>query len=127
MRIAPMRLACNADEACAVPRAEFSQQLSSSTRLTSARWNFGGRRALCESSVRKARPPPPREASFDLARGELMVRVLPSERLLPTAETSSPLPESGSELPPVIRRAELVAFALVALLVICIVAVLWAA
>jgi predicted PurR-regulated permease PerM len=71
--------------------------------------------------------PPPREASFDLARGELMVRVLPNERLLPTPETSSPLPESRSELPPVIRRTELVAFALVALLVICVVAVLWAA
>jgi predicted PurR-regulated permease PerM len=56
-----------------------------------------------------------------------MVRVLPNERLLPTPETSSPLPDSGSELPPVIRRAELVAFALVALLVICVGVVLWAA
>jgi predicted PurR-regulated permease PerM len=64
---------------------------------------------------------------FNLARGELMVRVLPTERVLPSAETGSPLPESKSELPPVIRRAELVAFALIALLIICIVAVLWAA
>ena len=40
---------------------------------------------------------------------------------------SKPLPDSKSELPPVIRRAEVVAFALVALLVICIVAVLYAA
>ena len=56
-----------------------------------------------------------------------MVRVLPTERLLQSAETGSPLPESRSELPPVIRRAELVAFALIALLIICIVAVLWAA
>ena len=55
-----------------------------------------------------------------------MVRVLPSERLLPEAK-GSPVPESRSELPPVIRRAELVAFALVALLVIVVVAVLWAA
>ena len=39
----------------------------------------------------------------------------------------TPLPESKSELPPVIRRAEVVAFALVALLIICIVAVLYAA
>jgi predicted PurR-regulated permease PerM len=37
------------------------------------------------------------------------------------------LPESRGELPPVIRRAEVVAFALVALLVICVVAVLYAA
>ncbi len=55
-----------------------------------------------------------------------MVRVLPSERLLPEAK-GSPVPESRGELPPVIRRAELVAFALVALLVIVVVAVLWAA
>ena len=55
------------------------------------------------------------------------MRVLPTERLLPRAETGSPLPESRSEAPPVIRRAELVAFALIALLIICIVAVLWAA
>jgi predicted PurR-regulated permease PerM len=37
------------------------------------------------------------------------------------------MPESRGELPPVIRRAEVVAFALVALLVICVVAVLYAA
>jgi predicted PurR-regulated permease PerM len=55
------------------------------------------------------------------------VRVLPSERLLPNAPQGAPLPESKGELPPVIRRQEVVAFALVALLVICVVAVLWAA
>jgi predicted PurR-regulated permease PerM len=59
--------------------------------------------------------------------GELMVRVLPSERLLPNTAAGSPLPEARNELPPVIRRAEVVAFALVALLIICVVAVLWAA
>ena len=56
-----------------------------------------------------------------------MVRVLPSERFLPNTPTGAPLPEGRSELPPVIRRAEVVAFALVALLIICVVAVLWAA
>ncbi len=59
-----------------------------------------------------------------------MVRVLPSERLLPdgqNAHAGAPLPEAKVELPPVIRRAEVVAFALVALLIICVVAVLWAA
>ena len=40
---------------------------------------------------------------------------------------AQPLPDSKAELPPVIRRAEVVAFALVALLVICVVAVLYAA
>jgi predicted PurR-regulated permease PerM len=63
-----------------------------------------------------------------------MVRVLPSERLLPNAQNNAqpaqggaPLPEAKAELPPVVRRAEVVAFALVALLIICVVAVLWAA
>ena len=54
-----------------------------------------------------------------------MVRILPTERLLPNADAGPPLPESSVEQPPVIRRAEVVAFALVALLVICIVAVLY--
>jgi predicted PurR-regulated permease PerM len=39
----------------------------------------------------------------------------------------TPLPDSKAEQPPVIRRAEVVAFALVSLLVICVVAVLYAA
>jgi predicted PurR-regulated permease PerM len=56
-----------------------------------------------------------------------MVRVLPSERLLPNAQAGAPVPEAKAEAPPVIRRAEVVAFTLVALLVICVVAVLWAA
>jgi predicted PurR-regulated permease PerM len=70
------------------------------------------------------------EPALQNLRGDLMVRVLPSERLLPdgqNAHAGAPLPEAKAELPPVIRRAEVVAFALVALLIICIVAVLWAA
>jgi predicted PurR-regulated permease PerM len=59
--------------------------------------------------------------------GESQLRVLPNERALPKEGVGTPLPESRSELPPVIRRAEVVAFALVALLVICVVAVLYAA
>jgi predicted PurR-regulated permease PerM len=52
------------------------------------------------------------------------VRALPTERL--HADTvGKPLPESRDEQPPVIRRAEVVAFALVALLVLSIVAVLY--
>ena len=57
------------------------------------------------------------------------MRVLPSERVLPNADGNgglgAPVPESSSEQPPVIRRAELVAFALITLLVICVVAVLY--
>ena len=55
------------------------------------------------------------------------MRVLPGERLPPDAPIGTPLPDSKSELPPVIRRAEVVAFALVTLLIICVVAVLYAA
>ena len=53
------------------------------------------------------------------------MRILPTERPLPGAGAGSPLPDSPSKQPPVIRRAEVVAFALVALLVICVVAVLY--
>jgi predicted PurR-regulated permease PerM len=55
------------------------------------------------------------------------LRVLPNERAPPNDPVGTPLPDSKSELPPVIRRAEVVAFALVALLIICVVAVLYAA
>jgi predicted PurR-regulated permease PerM len=55
------------------------------------------------------------------------VRVLPTERLLSAAPEGAPLPDSKNEQPPVIRRAEVVAFALVGLLIICVVAVLYLA
>jgi predicted PurR-regulated permease PerM len=48
-------------------------------------------------------------------------------RVLPVQTTGTPVPDGKTELPPVIRRAEVVAFALVALLVICVVAVLYVA
>jgi predicted PurR-regulated permease PerM len=55
------------------------------------------------------------------------LRVLPDERALHKEAVGTPLPDSKSELPPVIRRAEVVAFALVAVLVISVFAVLYAA
>jgi len=55
------------------------------------------------------------------------VRVLPSERLLSNTSEGEPVPESRSLLPPVIHRAEAVAFALISLLVISVVAVLYIA
>jgi predicted PurR-regulated permease PerM len=66
---------------------------------------------------------------FALCKGSPIVRVLPSERLLSNGNggAGTPLPDGHSEQPPVIRRAEVVAFALVALLVICVVAVLYLA
>lgn len=48
-------------------------------------------------------------------------------RVLPNDAVGTPLPDSKAELPPVIRRAEVVAFALVALLVISVVVILYAA
>ena len=55
------------------------------------------------------------------------MRVLPNERALPKDAAGTPLPDSNAELPPVIRRTDLVAFALVSLLSICVVAVLYIA
>jgi predicted PurR-regulated permease PerM len=48
-------------------------------------------------------------------------------RVLPVQAAGSPLPDSKTKLPPDIRRAEVVAFALVALLAICVVVVLYVA
>nr|WP_249806865.1 AI-2E family transporter [Bradyrhizobium sp. 1] len=59
--------------------------------------------------------------------GRDIVRVLPSERLLPGNNEGAPLPDSRSELPPMIRRTEFVAFALAGLLLIAIIAVLYLA
>jgi predicted PurR-regulated permease PerM len=50
-----------------------------------------------------------------------------SLRALPAETAGTPLPDSKADQPPVIRRAEVVAFALVALLVIAIVTVLYVA
>lgn len=55
------------------------------------------------------------------------MQVLPGERLLSNGAEGTPLPDSRAELPPVIRRTEVVALALVGLLVIAIVAVLYLA
>jgi predicted PurR-regulated permease PerM len=52
---------------------------------------------------------------------------LPGERQLPNGHEGTPVPDSKSELPPVIRRTEVVAVALVGLLIICIIAGLYLA
>jgi predicted PurR-regulated permease PerM len=56
-----------------------------------------------------------------LMQGEIVVRVLLSERVA----AGSAKPDSASEQPPVMRRAELVGFALISLLVIAVIAVLY--
>ena len=55
------------------------------------------------------------------------MRVFPNERALPGASVGTPLPNGKTDRPPIIQRAEVVAFVLVALLVICVVAVLYVA
>jgi predicted PurR-regulated permease PerM len=127
MRIPLMLLTHKRDRASAVPSQVenqtypvnqavchvFAMELSSIARVGA------------ESSVRKAQLGD--SVKRALAWGEPIVRALPSERQSPDAPVGTPLPDSKSELPPVIRRAEVVAFALVALLIICVVAVLYAA
>ena len=51
----------------------------------------------------------------------------PSERQLTHVREGAPVPESKAELPPIIRRTEVVAIALVGLLIICIIAGLYLA
>ena len=55
------------------------------------------------------------------------MRMLPSERLPSDAPAGAVVADSPSEVPPVIRRTEVVAFALVALLIISLVAMLYIA
>ena len=52
---------------------------------------------------------------------------MPSERKLPSATEGTPIPDSTGEVPPVIRRTEVVAFALVALLIIVVIVSLYLA
>jgi predicted PurR-regulated permease PerM len=66
-------------------------------------------------------------AAAQSCAGRFGVRVLPGERPVVNTRESVPVADSENEQPPLIRRAEVVAFALVALLVICVVAVLYAA
>jgi predicted PurR-regulated permease PerM len=76
---------------------------------------------LCADEVR----PATRTGVLTVYAGESQLRVLPNERA-PADASGTPLPDSKAEHPPLIRRTELVAFALVSLLVICVVAVLYA-
>jgi predicted PurR-regulated permease PerM len=85
-----------------------------------------GERSLTKplsSEERKSSPPKASESKAAPAER----KTSPSERLQANAPEGTPVPDSKVELPPVIRRAEVVAFALVSLLVICVVAVLYAA
>jgi len=86
--------------------------------LTFSRWNFSGERGLwrrsSDRSANRATPSP-------VAVGRPVVRALPNKPV------GTPLPDSKAEQPPVIRRAEVVSFVLVALLAISVVTVLYVA
>ena len=51
----------------------------------------------------------------------------PGERQLPNGHEGTPVPDAKAELPPVIRRTELVAFALISILIICVITGLYLA
>lgn len=77
-------------------------------------------------SVAPSKPVPPKPPASKPSPGDRQ-KVAANDRQPVVAPEGVPLPDSKAETPPVIRRAEVVAFALVALLIICIVAVLYAA
>jgi predicted PurR-regulated permease PerM len=61
------------------------------------------------------------------SRGESRLRVVPNERAPARDDVGAKSPDGGSESPRTIRRSELIAFALISLLVISVVAVLYVA
>jgi predicted PurR-regulated permease PerM len=85
------------------------------------RWNFRRKPGLVTDSARFASSDLASKAKSAVGRESGIVRVLPDE------PTRTSLPETQSEPSLLIRRTEVVAFALVTLLIICVVAVLYAA
>lgn len=77
-------------------------------------------------SVAPSKPVPPKPPASKPSTGDRQ-KVAANDRQPVVAQEGVPLPDSKAETPPVIRRAEVVAFALVALLIICVVAVLYVA
>ncbi len=77
-------------------------------------------------SVTPTKPAPGKPApAKPLATKSPPTKPLPGERKLP--HEGEPVPDSKAELPPVIRRTEVVAIALVGLLIICVIAGLYLA
>jgi predicted PurR-regulated permease PerM len=124
MRIALMLLTTNATEALQFRRDPNRDDYVKTAAAHVFAMELSRTARIDERSVRKAQL---RDSVKRACVGRTIVRALPSERPPSNTPEGSPLPDSKSELPPVIRRAEVVAFALVALLIICVVAVLYAA
>src|SRR6185295_130067 len=79
-------------------------------------------------SVIPTKPSPAKSSTAKpLAAKSPPTKPLPGERPLPSAHEGTPVPDSKGELPPVIRRTEVVAVALVGLLIICVITGLYLA
>src|SRR4051794_15112022 len=100
--------------------AEFGSRTTS--RLPCHHRLARGRTVVRVLPGESTKPPPEERKSAD-ERKAAERRAVQSEPLKSNAPEGTPVPDSKGELPPVIRRAEIVAFALVSLLVISVVAV----
>jgi predicted PurR-regulated permease PerM len=80
-------------------------------------------------SVIPTKPVPAKPSSppKPLATKSPPTKPLPGERQLPNGHEGTPVPDSKTEMPPMIRRTEVVAIALVGLLIICIITGLYLA
>jgi predicted PurR-regulated permease PerM len=98
----------------------------SATSLLPCHRRFGQGKTIV--SVIPTKPSPAKSSTAKpLAAKSPPTKPLPGERPLPSAHEGTPVPDSKGELPPVIRRTEVVAIALVGLLIICIIAGLYLA
>ncbi len=106
-------------------------RVRSATSLLLFHRRFGQGKTIVSVIPTKPSPAKPSAAkpSTDkpLAAKSPPTKPLASERQFPSAHEGTPVPDSKGELPPVIRRTEVVAIALVGLLVICIIAGLYLA
>ncbi|MDE5453525.1 AI-2E family transporter [Bradyrhizobium sp. CSA112] len=87
---------------------------------------FGRGKAIVSVTPTKPSPTKPSPAT-PLAVKSPPTKPLPRERQFPHEQEGTPVPDSKIELPPVIRRTEVVAICLVGLLIISIIAVLYLA
>src|SRR4051812_19928679 len=101
-------------------------RVRSATSLLLFHGRFGQGKTIV--SVIPTKPSPAKSSTAKpLAAKSPPTKPLPGERQLPSAHEGTPVPDSKGELPPVIRRTEVVAIALVGLLIICIIAGLYLA
>jgi predicted PurR-regulated permease PerM len=101
-------------------------RVRSATSLRACHRRFGQGKTIVSVIPTKPSPTKPSTAKTLAARSS-PTKPLPGERQLPSGHEGTPIPDSKAELPPVVRRTEVVAIALVGLLIICIIAGLYLA